>query len=87
MSRCSSVCIVMGYEFDGQGLIPGMLKDFSLLHSVQTGSEAHPMSIGAFSPAVKWPGCEADHSPPSSAEIKNGGAVSSVLHTSSWRGA
>jgi hypothetical protein len=26
---------------------------------------------GAVSLAVKWPGCEADHSPPYSAEVKN----------------
>jgi hypothetical protein len=26
---------------------------------------------GALSLGVKWPGCEADHSPPSSAEVKN----------------
>jgi hypothetical protein len=25
----------------------------------------------AVSPGVKWPGCEADHSPPPSAKIKN----------------
>jgi len=27
--------------------------------------------LGACSPRVEWLGCEADHSPPSSAEIKN----------------
>jgi hypothetical protein len=31
--------------------------------------------LGALSPGVKRPGREADHSPPSSAEVKNGGAV------------
>jgi hypothetical protein len=30
---------------------------------------------GAISPEVKWPGCEADHSPPSNAKVKNGGAI------------
>jgi hypothetical protein len=29
---------------DGQGSIPGRSRDFSLLHSVQTGSGAHPAS-------------------------------------------
>jgi hypothetical protein len=29
----------------------------------------------ALSPGVKGPGLEADHSPPSSAEVKNGGAI------------
>jgi hypothetical protein len=45
---------------------------FALRHYVQTGSGSHPasypMGTGAVSPGVKWPGCEADHSPPSSAE-------------------
>jgi hypothetical protein len=41
---------------------------------------------GDASSGVKRPGCEADHSPPSSSEVKNGGAVSPLLHTSSWHG-
>jgi hypothetical protein len=40
----------------------------------------------ALSPAVKRPGRESYHSPPSSAEVKNGGAIPSFHHTSSWRG-
>jgi hypothetical protein len=43
---------------------------------------------GALTLGVKRPGCEADHSPPSSAEIKE--CVELYLHspsTSSWRGA
>jgi hypothetical protein len=36
--------MVTGYGLDGQGLIPAGARDFSLLHSVQTGSEAHPTS-------------------------------------------
>jgi hypothetical protein len=31
---------------------------------------------GALSPGVKRPRCEADHSPPSSAEVKRGGDIS-----------
>jgi hypothetical protein len=30
---------------------------------------------GALSPRVKWPESEGDHSPPSSAEVKNDGAA------------
>jgi hypothetical protein len=37
-SRDSSVGIATGYGLDGPGF------DFSLLHSVQTGSGAHPAS-------------------------------------------
>jgi hypothetical protein len=27
--------------------------------------------LGGLSPRVNWPGCEADHSPPSNADVKN----------------
>jgi hypothetical protein len=30
---------------------------------------------------------EADHSPPSSGEVRNGAAIPPLPHTSSWRGA
>jgi hypothetical protein len=40
----------------------------------------------ALSPRVKRPGNEADHSPPSSAEVKNVGAIPPLPHTSLWRG-
>jgi hypothetical protein len=47
----------------------------SPLHTVQTGSMAHPTSYsivarGSFL-GVKCPGCEDDRSPPTSAEAKN----------------
>jgi hypothetical protein len=41
----------------------------------------------ALSPGIKRPRCEADQWLPSSAEVKNGGAVSPLLHTSLWRSA
>jgi hypothetical protein len=55
------------------------VQDFSLLYSVQTGS-------GASQPHIQWvpetlclgvkrQGRETDHSTPSSAEVKNGGAI------------
>jgi hypothetical protein len=51
---------------------------FSLLHSVQTGCGAHPTSCakgtGGLSPGINRLGRETDHSSPSSAEVKNGGA-------------
>jgi hypothetical protein len=49
-------------------------RDFSLLHSMCTGSV----------PRGKAAGVEADHPPPSSAEVKNGGAVPPHPHTASW---
>jgi hypothetical protein len=44
-------------------------QEFLLLHVVQTGFAVHPTShiIGK---GVKRPGCEADHSPPTSAMAK-----------------
>jgi hypothetical protein len=46
---------------------------------METGSRTHPASYpvgtGADFPEIKRPGREADHSPPSSAEVKNGGAI------------
>jgi hypothetical protein len=42
---------------------------------------------GAVSSEVKRQGREADHSPPSGAEVKSGGAILPLPHTSPWRGA
>jgi hypothetical protein len=71
---------------------PAGAGNFSLHHCVQNGSEAHPPSYpmvqGALSLRVKRPGCEADHSPPSSAEVKE--CAELYFHspnTPSWRGA
>jgi hypothetical protein len=41
---------------------------------------------GAVSLVVKRPGCDADHTPPPSAEIKKDGAVTTLPHMSSWSG-
>jgi hypothetical protein len=45
------------------------------------------MGTGCFSPGLKRPGHEADHSPVSSAEFQNGGDIPALPHTSPWRGA
>jgi len=42
---------------------------------------------GALSPGGKRPEHEADHKPPSSAEVKLRGAIPTFPHMSSWRGA
>jgi hypothetical protein len=76
-SRDSSVGIATGYGLDDQGVgssSPGRVKQFPLLHIVQTGSGVHPTSYkmdteGSF-PGVKRQGREADHSPPTNAEFK-----------------
>jgi hypothetical protein len=77
-SRDSSVGIAKGYELNSQGSILG----------VQTGSGAHPDSFamgtgggGVASPGMKRQRRKADHSPPSSADVKNGGAIPPLPHT------
>jgi hypothetical protein len=77
---------MMGYRLDSQGSISGRGKIFVLLQSIQNGfgtqPASYPMEMGALCPGVKQPGHETKHSPPSSAEIKNGEAVSPLPHTS-----
>jgi hypothetical protein len=55
---------------------PAETRDFSLLHSDQTGCvtppASYPMSTGG---SLKRPRRETDHSPPACAEVKNGGAM------------
>jgi hypothetical protein len=59
--------------------LPAGAGNFSLHHRVQTGSGAHPASnpMGNMGP---FPVREADHSPPSSAEVKE--CVELYLHSS-----
>jgi hypothetical protein len=65
-------------------------RDFSPLHSAETGSGDHPtfwsigMDVFAGGGGVKPPGREADHTPPASAEVKHGGAIPPLPHTSVW---
>jgi hypothetical protein len=58
----------------------------SLLHVVQNSSGAHPASypIGTWAlfQGLKRPGRGADHSPSSSAEVRNGGAIPPLSHKS-----
>jgi hypothetical protein len=75
----NSVSIVSGYGLDDRAIeirSPAGAKDFSCNLCVQTGSGAHPascpMGTGAPFPGGKaQPKCDVDHSPPSSAEVKN----------------
>jgi hypothetical protein len=80
----NSVGIVIGYRLDDRCSIPSRDKIYSLLHSVQTDSAAHSAS---YSTAVKGPGREADHSPPSIAGVKNGGPITPLSIMSLWCGA
>jgi hypothetical protein len=73
--------------------VPAVAGNFSLHYRVQTCSGTYPASYpmgttGLFPWEVKGPGREADHSPLSSAEVKE--CVGLYVHSSntpSWRGA
>jgi hypothetical protein len=66
----------LGHGLDDRGVwvsIPGRGKSFPLLHSIQIGSVPHPAlftkGAGTPSPVIVRQGREADHSPPSNAEV------------------
>jgi hypothetical protein len=90
-SRNSSVGIGTGCRLDCRDSIPGRGKSFlsSVGSTTALGLAQSPIQCvhGSLSPWVKRPRCEADHSPPSSADVKNGGATSPLPHTSSWHSA
>jgi hypothetical protein len=87
----SSVGIAAVYVNNGRGSIPGKGKEIFLYFTASrpilrpTQPPVQPVP-GAHSPGVKQPGHEADHSPPFSAEVKNGGAIPPLHDTSLWHG-
>jgi hypothetical protein len=78
-SQVSSVSIVSDYGLDDRAFgvrSSAGEKDFSSILCVQTGSGAHPASCtmgtrGPFPGGKALPVRDADHSPPSSAEVVN----------------
>jgi hypothetical protein len=65
-----------------------------MYNSIQTGSGTHTASYpigngerGPYPWRLKRQEREGDHSPSSRAEVKNGGAMPPLPHTSSWRAA
>jgi hypothetical protein len=81
-----SVGIALGYGLDDRGSrvrFPAGAGNLSLHHRFQNGSGAHPasypMSTRGSSLGVKRLGREHDHSPPSSAEVKNAWSYTSTL--------
>jgi hypothetical protein len=76
-NRDRAVGIVTGYWLDGQGvgvLSPCGVKNFHFSMSSRPAVGSTQLTIqwvpGALSPGVKRLGREADHSPPTSAELK-----------------
>jgi hypothetical protein len=90
-SRNSSVGTATGYELDGRGSIAGGGKIvlFSAAPIPALAPTQSPIQwiLGALSQEVKRQEREADHSPPSSADVKNDGAISALPHAPSWHGA
>jgi hypothetical protein len=75
---CSSGSIVSDYGLDDRAIEVRSPTgaDFSSSPCIHTGSGAHPVSYpmgtgGSFPRGKARPGRDADHSPPSSAEVKN----------------
>jgi hypothetical protein len=71
VSRDSSDGIALVYGLDDRGSMvrfPAGAGNVSLHHSVQNGSGAHLASY-PMGTRSSFPGSEADHSPPSSAEV------------------
>jgi hypothetical protein len=88
-SRDNSVCIALGYRLDDRGTRVRIFL-FTTASRTALGPTQLPIQWvpGALSMGVKRQGREADHSPPSSAEVKE--CVELYLHSSntpSWRGA
>jgi hypothetical protein len=78
-SRVSSGSMVYDYGLDDRAIgvrSPAGVKDFSSILCVQSGSGAHPASCpvgtgGPFHGGKAQPGRDADHRPPSRAEVVN----------------
>jgi hypothetical protein len=80
-----------GNRLDGRGSIPGRDKIFLFFIVSRQVMEITQPPVqwvpGTISPGIKRAGREADHSPPSSAEDKNGRSIPPLPHTSSWHSA
>jgi hypothetical protein len=80
------VGIARGYRLEGWAYISGRVERFFFTpHSIQTSSEPliHWM---LWDLVLKWLGCEAHPTSPTSAEVKNGGAIPLLREMSSWHG-
>jgi hypothetical protein len=76
----SAVGKATGFVLDDLGLFEfesRYCQEFFLPYVVQTGSSAHP-AFYRIGTGVKRPGSEADHTPPTSAEVKKTWAYTSI---------
>jgi hypothetical protein len=85
------VGVAPGYGLDDRDLVHVRSKSslFSIASRQALGPTQPPIQWlpGPPSPGVKRQRLEADHSPSSSAEVKNGGAIPLLPDISSWSGA
>jgi hypothetical protein len=74
---------------DGTGSIPGSARLFSSPPRPDRPTQPLIQWVvpGVLYPGVKRPVREADHSPPSGAQAKDGGAIPPLPHMSSWHSA
>jgi hypothetical protein len=80
-----SVNIITKLGMDDWGSFPGRGGKWFFIITTASRQALRPTHLReALFPRKKWPGHEADHSPQSSAEVKNCGAVPPIPHTSSW---
>jgi hypothetical protein len=89
MSRGSSVGIATGYGLDVREVVPVPVGS-RIFTSVSARQALGPTQLsiqwvsGARSPRLMRPGLEADHSFPTSAEVKKTWIYTPIPHTSSW---
>jgi hypothetical protein len=88
-NRHSLVGVVTDYALDERGSIPGK-GNMIFLFSVASRLPPEAIQllnqwVGESFPGIKGPGREADHSPQSSADVNNGGAIPQLSHRFLWR--
>jgi hypothetical protein len=98
LSFVKLIMVILGSQ-NSEGLWAGRPEFYSpQRQDIFLYSTASRPALGPTQPSIQWVqealsprdkrlGHEADHSPSSSAEVKNGGAIPSLPRTSSWRGA
>jgi hypothetical protein len=89
-SRISSVGIATDCGMDGRDWIPDRGKTFFSIPQCPGKLWCPPnLLYNEYRWILPWglsnQGRETDHSPSSSAEVKNGGAIRLLLHMSTWR--
>jgi hypothetical protein len=88
----TAVGVATGYVLDDRGVgvqVPAGSRIFSTSSRPVLGPTQPPIQwvLGPLYPGVMRPGRQADHSPPTSAEVKKCGSIHPLPPTPSWRSA